>query len=172
MAPNLYYSVIVDGQWQLLLQHMAQHTRKVCFGCCNWQHFWRNNFFIGSRVESTNLNSTRLFLCMSISLARSLHLSPSFRSISFDFVWFCQLQTHFGVVFKIRLIILKTIITFITITFIVYIKFLKVDLAAHSGQEKLGTWGGRERGLHGQILWLFQIDSNTTKYSYLLGIYT
>lgn len=97
---------------------------KCVFRCCKWQHFWRNNFI--GRI-STNLVSTPL---MHEHIARSLSpaLSFSFSFYLFRFRVVCQVQTHFGVVFKIRLIILKTIITFITITFIVYIKFLKVDL--------------------------------------------
>lgn len=141
-----------------------RNTQQKCvFWCCGWQHFWRNNFIgrisADSPWRSSQLTSSRLFLYMSILLARSLQ--PSLFSFSFYLFRFrvvCQVQTHFGVVFKIRLIILKTIITFIAITFIVYIKFLKVDLDLHTvGRRNLKRGGGKER-LLGQILWLFHID--------------
>lgn len=155
MAPNLYYSVIVDGQWQMLLQHVAQHTRKVRFLMLRMAAFlteqlhWQNFGRLAVAVESTNLVST---LLIHEHIARSLSPAISFSFYLFRFRVVCQVQTHFGVVFKIRLIILKTIITFIAITFIVYIKFLKVDLDLHTVRRRnLKRGGGRER-LLGQIL--------------------
>lgn len=96
MAPNLYYSVIVDGQWQMLLQHVAQHTRKVRFLMLRMAAFlteqlhWQNFGRLAVAVESTNLVSTLLIhehIARSLSPAISLSL---FLSISFGFVWFAR----------------------------------------------------------------------------------